>query len=220
MKNLTLIIPAKNEHESLPKVLNELIKFDCKKLIVIDKDDIATKNSIIENEKTKIIYQKFKGYGAAIIEGIENSNTEYACIINADGSMNPDYLKLMLNKCENKDLVFASRYIKPDGGSDDDSFLTFVGNKIFSFMGNFLYSLNLSDILFTYILGKTSSFKSLNLKSRDFRLCVELPIKAKKMNFRYTSIACYERKRIAGKKKVNEFKDGFLILCAILSYLI
>ena len=26
------------------------------------------------------------------------------------------------------------------------------------------------------------------------------------------TINCYERKRIAGKKKVNAFKDGFLIL--------
>ena len=29
---------------------------------------------------------------------------------------------------------------------------------------------------------------------------------------KYTSIASYEKKRIGGKKKVNAFKDGFLIL--------
>ena len=82
-----------------------------------------------------------------------------------------------------------------------------------------MYKLNLSDILFTYILGKTSSFKNLELNSRDFRLCVELPIKAKKLNYVYSSIPCYERKRIAGKKKVNEIKDGFLILYAIFKHL-
>ena len=28
----------------------------------------------------------------------------------------------------------------------------------------------------------------------------------------YFNLPSYEKKRIAGKKKVNEFKDGFLIL--------
>ena len=31
-------------------------------------------------------------------------------------------------------------------------------------------------------------------------------------NYKYTSFPSKEKKRIAGEKKVNEFKDGFLIL--------
>ena len=34
-------------------------------------------------------------------------------------------------------------------------------------------------------------------------------------NFQFKSTASKERKRIAGKKKVNAIKDGFLILTAI-----
>ena len=37
MKDLTLIIPAKKEAESLPTFLNEINNFDCKKLIVLQK---------------------------------------------------------------------------------------------------------------------------------------------------------------------------------------
>ena len=58
---------------------------------------------------------------------------------------------------------------------------------------------------------KTVSFKSLNLKSKDFCLCVEIPIKAKRKGMSYTDTPSYERKRKAGEKKVNEFKDGFKI---------
>ena len=86
------------------------------------------------------------------------------------------------------------------------------GNFIFSTLGNLLFSVKLSDILFTYILGKTSSFRSLNLKCKDFCLCVEIPINAKKMNASYRDIPSYERKRIGGNKKVSEFRDGFKIL--------
>ena len=34
MKNLTLVIPAKEEKESLPQVLNELKKYKIKKIVV------------------------------------------------------------------------------------------------------------------------------------------------------------------------------------------
>ena len=118
MDNLTLIIPAKNENESLPIFLDELKNYNCKKLIIIQRDDISTKQSVLEDDNTKILYQKINGYGGAIIEGINNSTTKFSCIINADGSMNPKYLGEMLNICINQDLVFASRYIKPTGGSD------------------------------------------------------------------------------------------------------
>ena len=35
MNEITLVIPAKNEPESLPKVLDELKKYDVKKIIVM-----------------------------------------------------------------------------------------------------------------------------------------------------------------------------------------
>ena len=72
--------------------------------------------------------QKSNGYGNALIEGINNVQTDFCCIINADGSMDPKYLEEMRKLCENKDLIFASRYQKPGGGSDDDNFVTIIGN--------------------------------------------------------------------------------------------
>ena len=46
MEHLTLIIPAKNEKESLPIVLNELKKYNLKIIIVLEKEDLDTINSI------------------------------------------------------------------------------------------------------------------------------------------------------------------------------
>ena len=74
------------------------------------------------------------------------------------------------------------------------------------------FGLKITDILYTYILGKTSSLKKLNLKNSDFRICVELPIKSKLLKLKYICLPSYERKRIGGKKKVNALKDGSLIL--------
>ena len=110
MNDLTLIIPAKKEAESLPIFLKEIEKYECKKLIVLQKEDLETKKSI-ENIKNIEIYEQNKnGYGSALIEGINSVKTEYCCIINADGSMNPKYLEEMKKQCLNLDFVFGSRY--------------------------------------------------------------------------------------------------------------
>ena len=47
-----------------------------------------------------------------------------------------------------------------------------------------------------------------------------MPIKAKRNKMNFIDMPSYERKRIAGKKKVNEFKDGFLILISIIKLFI
>lgn len=210
MTNLTLVIPAKEESDSLPSVLKELSNYNHEIIISVEKKDIQTINSI-KNFDCKIIYQSKKGYGNAIIDGIKNVKTDYFCIFNADGSFDPINLNEMLNICKENDFVFASRY-KKNSGSEDDTIITIIGNYIFTKIANIFFKINLSDILYTYIVGKKSSVDRLSLDSYDFCLCVELPIKANRAKMSLKDISSYERKRIAGKKKVSEFKDGFKIL--------
>ena len=215
MSNLTLLIPAKKESESLPIFLEELNKYDFKKLIVLEEQDKETINAIQPQDDLEIYYQKNSGYGSALIEGINHITTKYFCIINADGSMNPNELKNMFEIInEDNDLVFASRYLK-NAGSEDDDVITTFGNYFFSFLGKVLFNLKTNDILYTYVMGNTDLVKNLNLSYKDFKICVELPIKAHKTKLRYTSIPSFERKRIAGKKKVNPFLDGLQILIAM-----
>ncbi len=215
MNDCTLIIPAKYESESLPKVLEELENYKFQKIIILEEKDTETIRSI-KNYNCKIIFQSGKGYGNALIEGINTADTKHLCIFNADGSFDPKYLDKMLSLCEESyEFIFCSRYLK-EGGSEDDTIITLIGNYIFSKLGRIFFSLKTSDILYTYILGKTNSFKSLNLKSNDFSLCVEIPINIKKKGLSYTDIPSYERKRIAGFKKVNAFRDGFKILVYML----
>ena len=66
MKELTLVIPAKDEAECLPRVLDELKNFNCKKIIIIPETDLNTRNSI-KNFDCKIITQKVGGFGTALI---------------------------------------------------------------------------------------------------------------------------------------------------------
>ncbi len=216
MKDLTLIIPAKDEKESLPKVLDELIKFNLKKNIILEASDKSTIDAI-KTYNCNIIFQDSKGYGDALKKGIETVETEFFCIFNADGSFDPKELDLMIKKLRDDkyDFVFASRYEK-NCGSDDDTFVTFIGNYIFTFLGKIFFKLKITDILYTFVMARASCAKKLELTAKDFSFCVELPIKAQRANYKICTSKSFERSRIAGKKKVNAFKDGLKILFSMI----
>ena len=215
MKDITLIIPAKNESENIGVVINQIEKLSFNYFIILDKKDNQTLEAV--KNKDKIIFQDAHGFGNAILSGVKNLKTKYFCILFADGSTNPDEIPQLYNhlKKTNSDFVFGSRYLK-NASSDDDTIITFLGNQIFTFLGKSLFNLKISDILYTFVIGKTDCIKKLNLNSQDFSLCVELPILANKNNFLITDYPCHERSRMSGKKNVNEFVDGFKILFKII----
>ena len=215
-KKISLIIPAKNEVESLETVLLEVKKnFLIGEIIVIVDSESDNSVAIAKKFNCKLVIQKNNGYGSAIIEGFKNAKNEFGCIFNADHSFDPKYLDELVKESEKNDFVFGTRYNKLSG-SDDDTVITLVGNKIFSFITKKILKIKLTDILFTYVLCNVEKFNKLNLKNHDFKLCIELPAKVKKNNFSYSEIPIFERKRYGGKKKVNAIKDGFLILIEII----
>ena len=75
----------------------------------------------------------------------------------------------MINKIKKDkyDFVFASRYEK-DCGSDDDTFVTFIGNYIFTFLGKIFFKLEITDILYTFVMAITSCAKTFELTAKDF----------------------------------------------------
>ncbi len=225
MDDLTLIIPAKNEIESIDEVLEEVIKFNQKLKILVVVDDAEDntfqsqfykKNNL---ENLSFIVSQYPSYSGAVRYGVEKSETKFCCIFNADGSFFPLSLKDMYEKLLKYDFVYCSRY-KKNGSSDDDTILTYIGNKIFSLMGRILFKVKITDILYSYVMFDRKKFIYLNLKSQKFNLALELPIKNALENSKYTDIASHERKRFSGKKKVREFQDGFQLLMFMLGMFI
>ena len=220
--DLTLLIPAKNEKESLPFVIKEIenLNLKCNFLFVVEKKDKET-IKVIKRSKKKILFQRNKGYGDALITGINKIKTKYFCIFNADGSFNPRELKGMLKilKFKNNDFVFASRY-EVNCSSEDDTLITLIGNYFFTKLGNIFFKLSITDILYTFVIGKTKSAQKLKLKEKKFGFCVELPIKARLKKMKISTSKSHERKRYSGTKKVNAFKDGFIILVTMIKFFI
>ena len=67
------------------------------------KKYLATIKSI-KKYNCRILHQKNKGYGDAIVQGINEVKTKYFCIFNADGSFDPKELSNMMKLIQNKSL--------------------------------------------------------------------------------------------------------------------
>ena len=221
-KNLSLLIPAKNEKSCIDQVFDELekINFDSDILLVVDnfKDDTLNYSKKKFKFQIKKIITNKKGYGSALIKGIRECKTKKICIFNADGSFNPNSLKKMIEKSKTFDHVFCSRYL-PEAGSDDDTIITYLGNKIFTYIGKIVFKMELNDILYSYYLSDVDKIKELNLNKSDFTIALEVPLKIQNQRHTYCEIASKERKRIGGKKKVREFIDGLKLLMFMIKFL-
>jgi glycosyltransferase involved in cell wall biosynthesis len=212
MNKNSIILLGKEEKDLLLKVIEELVKTNSINEIIVVTDDPAIKIFFTKNDiQIKTIQQEEKGYGAAIKAGFKSVKNDFAFIFNGDGSFDPSSIKKMIESTKDSDFIFCSRY-HDEAGSEDDTIVTLIGNKIFSFLGKVFFGLSINDILYTYVLCNVKKFNNLNLKNNDFRLCVELPILIKKNNFTYSMIPSRERSRKSGVKKVNAIKDGALIL--------
>ena len=116
MNNLTLINTCTKKKLSLYQHLfRKLVNLKCNKMVVLQGNDSETIKAIENFKDINILEQKKKWIWKCLIEGINNVKTDYCCIINADGSMDPKYLDEMLKECTHKDFVFGSRISKTWG---------------------------------------------------------------------------------------------------------
>jgi glycosyltransferase involved in cell wall biosynthesis len=211
-RRISVVIPARNEKESLPAVLDELPKDQLHEILVVDGHSTDGTADVVRGLGYRAVTQTGRGYGMGVISGIKAATGDLLTFMDADGSYDPEAIARMLAGIEaGNDFVFCSRYMK-GAGSDDDTIIRLVGNMVFTFLMRLMFGVRISDSLFFYALGKKSVFEKLDLRCEDFALCIEVPIKVHRGGFRYTEIPSRERPRIAGVTKVNAFTDGLRIL--------
>lgn len=218
-KDITIIIPARDEENSLRLLLKKFkaLKKLYNEIIIVDGKSKDNTRLIAKKFKCKVIKQRGLGYGDAIIKGVKAVNTKYFIIFDADGSKDPIYLKRFYStlKRNKTDIVYAERYGK-NAGSLDDTIITHIGNRIFTNLGKVFFGLKLNDILHTFFLCEVKKFNKIKYEYKDFSFCVEFPIKAKRNNLTCSYMPTIEKKRYDGVPKVRSFIDGSKILIGMI----
>jgi SAM-dependent methyltransferase len=118
---------------------------------------------------------------------------------------------------EGADAVFGSRF----AGGQVRRVLLYrheLGNKLLTFLCNMVTNLNVTDMETCYKAVRTDLFKSIPLRSNDFRLEPELTIKLAKREARLFEVPIsYSGRTYQEGKKIN-WRDGYRALAAIIRF--
>jgi len=213
---VSAVIITLNEVGSIGRVLEEIPRDCVDEIVVVDGRSSDGTAELVRKLGYNVIVQKEKGYGTAFMEGARHATGDVLVLMNGDGSMDPKEIPKFLDQVKKGyKVVFGSRYAK-GARSADDTIITYVGNKIFTFLTNFLCGVGISDCLFMYVVVRKDVLESLGMRSWSFEFCIEFPIKVHKKKYKFAQVPCFERKRFCGTKKVNAFFDGLRILWVII----
>jgi len=199
-KSVSFVVPCLNEQETLPDVLTKIKKvclteFEARQTEVIVCDNGSTDNSvkIAQEHGAKVIHCAEKGYGAALLCGIENATGEVVVFADADNTY--DFLEtpLLVNEIEKGfDLVIGSR-LQGNIHNDAMPFLhRHLGTPVLNFLINLLYARGankITDCNSGFRCFRRDSFLSWGIKSKGMEFASEMLVKALKSNAGISHVA-------------------------------
>jgi len=199
---LSIILPMYNEEHTIGKVLGNLPKG--KLIEIIEVDDHSTDNSLEEinkvngkNEIQVIKHKENRGYGAAVVTGINNARGRVLVTMDSDGQHSPyDILAMIKPIFEGEaDYTIGSRYL----GS------YFYKLPVATRLGEVLIEKLIQIFFGKKIMNNQNGFRAFNRKVisifKDFKyegyaFCTEQIIRATIRGFRIKEcpIKVYDRK--------------------------
>lgn len=224
----SVIIPARNEEESLPATIEDIYKVFTSEGVpheIVVVDDGSTDGTWRVLQELAKRYPTLhptqnggrNGFGRAVIWGFDHSEGDAVVLMMADASDSPhhavQYWRL-LN--EGYDCAFGSRFIK-GGEVIDYPKIKLMVNRLANFLVRVGFAIPLNDT--------TNAFKAYRRGVIDgcrpflaphFNLTVEIPLKAIVRGFTYaiTPITWQNRKYGEPKLKIKEMGSRYFFICA------
>lgn len=222
---LSIIIPCLNEEKTLPIVL-EKAHSSLKRLkiqgevIVADNGSTDKSIDIAKQYGARVVTVEAKGYGNALINGINASNATYILMADADDSYNfeeiDDFIKYTR---EGYDLVMGTR-LKGKIEHGAMPFLhRYLGTPVLTFFINLLFRTNISDCNCGMRCFTKAAFEKMQLSSPGMEFASEMIIKSGliKLKIKEIPISFYKDKR-SRKPHLRTWSDGWRHLKFIFLY--
>ena len=223
IKSISIIIPARNEEETIGDVLSEInktladLKGIKKEVIVIDDGSNDQTFKIAKRYvKNVFINNGEHGKGNALKLGFKKAEGDAIIMMDADYShIASDIPKFLKKMDEGYTLVIGSRAF---GGSEEYGIIRGFGNWMLSFAFRIIFGIKIMDALNGYKAFLRNVAKNYEYKSKNYEIEIELISNALKEGGDIIEIPSYERKRGGGIIKSHALKDGPRFLFAIIKH--
>lgn len=210
----TILVPAYNEEEALPHVLEAIfavIDESYEVLVVNDGSKDRTAEVAQAYPCRLISHTVNSGKGAAMLTGIRYANGEKIIFIDADATYPADAIPDVVRKLDDCDMVRCVRSL----GRDNIPAVNRLGNQIFDAIIKGFHRVEGDDMLSGLYGLRRRHLRAMRLNSQGFDIESEIMIKARAMGLSGGAIPISYNERI-GEKKLKPVRDGIVILMRVL----
>jgi len=222
---VSVIIPAFNEEESLPHVLNDLPKDRLHQIIVVDNRSTDRTAEVARENGATVIHEKRQGYGQACLTGMDAlDNPDIVVFLDGDYSDYPEEIDLLIEPIikDEADFIVGSRMILKESRKALLPQARY-GNQLAVFLIRLFFGHRFTDIG-PFRAIRYESLQAIEMRDRNFGWTVEMQIKAVQKGLRIQEIPVHYRMRIGISKITGTvsgtLKAGVKIIYTIFKYLI
>ena len=220
-RQITVVIPAKNEARSLAGVLKKVRKYAAE-IIVVDGKSSDGSHEIAKKLADKVIVDAGRGKGLAMRSAIRHISNKITVFMDADGSHNPADIPILVKPIvENKaDHVSGSRLLGGSGefhGSFNECF-RLMGSSFITAVINHRFGVRISDSQNGFRAIKTDVLKKLDLREKITTIEQEMIIKTLKNNYRIVDVPTFEARRKYGNSCVKLSRVSFRYIYTLIKY--
>jgi glycosyltransferase (TIGR04182 family) len=209
-----VLIPTLNEAPTIGGLIMEFVSLGFRNILVIDGHSSDGTRKIASQAGARVIEQKGRGKGNAIIEAFELIEEPYVLMIDGDGTYSPDDAERMLEP-----LSTGSAHVIGDRLTEENraafSHLNYAGNQILNRLFKIAHGRFINDILSGYRAFTRESIRPMRLKESGFGIETEISAEAVRCNLEISIVPVSYRKRSGTPTKLNPFHDGFKITATI-----
>ena len=163
VRDLTIVIPARNETVNLPQLLRELDDvlrplraqhLNAEVIVVDDGSSDATAQVAMDAGAQVVRHGASLGNGAAVKRGIRHAKRSWILLLDGDGQHPPDAIPAMLTLAERFDMVVGSR-----GGRGGHAHRN-LANKIYNGLASYVTGRRIEDLTSGFRLVRADVLKS------------------------------------------------------------
>ncbi|HXC94214.1 MAG TPA: glycosyltransferase family 2 protein [Edaphobacter sp.] len=191
---VTILMPCLNEAETLSFCVCQAVAAlndnnIAGEVIVADNGSTDGSQKIAADEGARVIPVPVRGYGAALLAGIESARGKYILMADADASYDFGQLPHFLERLEQgNDLVMGNRFsgeIKPGAMPPLHKYL---GNPVLSYFGRLFFGIPVRDFHCGIRAFRREAILDLNLRTTGMEFASEMVVKSSLANLRLAEV--------------------------------